>query len=37
MISDRFTTKHPAHNAIAILLLLTTAEFIADVFSRMLS
>lgn len=28
---DRFTSQHPARNAIVILLLVTLAEWIADV------
>jgi hypothetical protein len=27
---DRYTSKHPARNAVAILLLVTLAESIAD-------
>ncbi len=32
---DRYTTQHPARNAVVILLLLTLASFLADVGSGM--
>lgn len=36
MKPDRYTTQHPARNAIVILLLITTAQALADLATRWL-